>query len=168
MSKEYKLKGMTDSYLVDGVITYDVSQNRVEGIKNHQNLFVSLPIIFFYFLITWVAPLLITVAVEAMIARKYKFKLIMIIVGLNIVTNLSLSFYITKVQTGAGNLNYVSAVISGEILVYVIELICLYTIYHKIISGKRIAQYTVVANTASLLITVLFNKVGKYVIERLL
>lgn len=166
MSKEYKLKGRTDAYLMNGVITYDVSQNRVEGIRNYQHFYDTLHVFFFYLLIAWLAPLLITVAVEAMIARKYKFKSIILIVCLNLVTNISLSFYIFKGQ--ADGLNYVSAVITGEILVYVIELICLYMIYHKIISCKRIAQYTVVANTASLLITVLFNKVGKYVMERLL
>lgn len=168
MSKEYKLREISDTYLVDGVITYDVSQNVVTGIDNYEGikgLIKNLSFIFIFFLIMWVAPLIITMAIETWIARIYKFKSIFKITFLNFVSNLSLSFYIILVQRV--NINYVSAVISGEILVYVFEYLCLYKIYHKTISRRRIAQFTVVANTASLLLTLLFNRVIKYVIVQM-
>lgn len=164
ISKEYRLKGITDGYL-SGVMTYDAAKNQVEGITHHTNPLTILPIMFLSFLCAYIAPLLITVAIESLVARIFKFDFIQRIVYLNIVTNIALSIYITIIQSF--DVTYTTAVITGEILVYVTEFLWIYKNYHKNISGKRIAQYTIVANTLSLIATVLFNLDAMHTIERL-
>jgi len=97
------------------------------------------------------ARMLISTTFETLIAVPFKIRPLWKIICVNIVTQLLLLLFVYL-----SGLNYVSAVILGEIAVFVVEYIA-YILLYKQVSKARLAVYTLVANGASLGLGLLFN-----------
>lgn len=99
------------------------------------------PMYFLLFLISMV----ISTAIETVIALPFKIRPLWKIIVVNIVTQILLFLFITL-----SGLPYLTAVIIGEIFVYISEFAA-YLLLYKKISRPRLALYTFTANSASLI-----------------
>lgn len=156
VTSKYTINKGGDSYLVDGFITYDAQNNKLEGISTRNN---SAMVIFLIFVIAsyWIFPLLITLLTEGILAKLFLFNKINKIVMMNLVTNLGLFIFMTYLQSCG--ISYLKSLILGELLVYSIEFILLELWYYRFITIIRILIYTLIANTTSLLFTLLFHSI---------
>lgn len=93
----------------------------------------------------------ISTAIEALIAVPFKIRPLRKIVAVNIVTQILLFAFIEF-----GGMGYTNAVIVGEIFVFVIEFVA-YIFLFRHISKSKLALYTVIANSASLAVGMIFN-----------
>lgn len=116
------------------------------GYNNNYSIVIST-----LFILAFLARMLISTSIETLIAVPFKIKPFWKIVVVNIVTQLLLLLLLAF-----GGLSYINAVIIGEILVYISEFAA-YIFLYKNISKRRLALYTIVANSASLAVGLIFN-----------
>jgi hypothetical protein len=124
----------------------DVPSIRFEDTYN-QNYIISAMLILSIFL-----RMLISVTTETLIAIPFKIKPLYKIIIVNIITQAALIAFVLF-----SGLPYATTMIIGEIVVYASEYLT-YIMMFKSVSKSKLAIYTVTANTATLLLGLLFNQ----------
>lgn len=103
------------------------------------------------FILAFLIRMTISTAIEAWVAVPFKIRPLRKIVVVNIVTQILLFAFIKF-----GGVSYTDAVIIGEIFVFITEFVA-YTLLFKHFSKPKLALYTVIANTISLFVGLIFN-----------
>lgn len=96
--------------------------------------------------------MLISVTTETLIAILFKIKPLYKIIIVNIITQVALIAFVLF-----SGLPYATTMIIGEIVVYTSEYLA-YIMMFKSVSKSKLAIYTMTANTATLLLGLLFNQ----------
>lgn len=104
-----------------------------------------------FILLAFLIRMVISTTMETLIAVPWRIRPLWKIVIVNIITQVLLFAFIAF-----GGLDYTSAVIAGEIFVFISEYV-VYILLFRNMSKTRLALYTVVANTASLAVGLIFN-----------
>ena len=97
--------------------------------------------------------MLLSVVIETLIAIPFKIKPLRKIVIVNLITQIALLTFM-----GFSGLTYMSAIIIGEIFVYLSECAA-YMMMFKSVKKSRIIIYTITANTATLILGLILNGV---------
>ncbi|MDF1493837.1 hypothetical protein [Caproiciproducens sp. CPB-2] len=105
----------------------------------------------FLFILAYLTRMTISVAIEALVAVPFKMRPLRKVVVINIVTQIILFAFIRS-----GTVSYTDSVIIGEIFVFITEFVA-YLFLFKHISKPKLALYTVIANTISLAVGLIFN-----------
>jgi hypothetical protein len=112
----------------------------------------STPQVFFTLLILlFLARMVISTAIETLTAIPFKIRPLWKIFAVNIATQILLFVFTTF-----SGLSYTTCVIFGEVFVYTAEFVA-YIFLFKRVSKGTLLFYTVVANTASLAVGLIFN-----------
>lgn len=110
-----------------------------------------------FILLAFFIRMAISTSIETLIAVPYKIRPLWKIVVVNIITQTLLFALIAIGGTG-----YANAVIIGEIFVFISEYMAYIFLFRNISKGK-LALYTVIANTASLTVGLIFNSLYIFV-----
>lgn len=110
-----------------------------------------------FFILAFLKRMAISTAIETLIAISYEIRPLWKIVVINIATQILLFSFIAF-----GGLGYINAVIVGEIFVFISEFVS-YIFLFKNISKSKLALYTVIANTTSLVVGLIFNSFHVFV-----
>lgn len=153
ISSPCTLNSTINSYLY-GSVNYDAYSNKVIDVDRRENPFLVL--IPFIYIMVWIIPLSITLISEGLIAKLMKFDKISIMIILNIVSNFFLYLFMSYLQMLY--VPYVTTLIIGEILVYGFEFVILRFGMYKTMQRKRILLYVVLANSISLVLTLIVNQ----------
>lgn len=103
------------------------------------------------FILAYLIRMTISTAIEALVAVPFKIRPLRKIVAVNIITQILLLAFIQS-----GGVSYTNAVIIGEIFVFITEFVA-YIFLFKHISKPKLALYTIIANTISLAVGLIFN-----------
>lgn len=109
------------------------------------------PNLFGLILRSFLIRMVISTAIETLIAIPYKLRPLWNIIAVNVATQILLFAFTTF-----SGLSYTAAVIVGELFVYIAEF-AVYLFLFKAVSKPKLAFYTVLANTASLAVGLIFN-----------
>lgn len=134
-------------------VNYDASStipivNFVPFYKGYANNAV---ILLNFFVFAFLIRMAISTTTETLIAIPFKIRPLWKIVVINIATQILLFAFISS-----GRLSYNSSILIGEIFVFIFEFVA-YIFLFKNISKPKLALYTVIANTISLVIGLIFN-----------
>lgn len=110
-----------------------------------------------FLILAFLIRMAISTAIETLIAIPFKIRPLWKIVVINIATQILLFAFIAS-----GILSYANAVIVGEIFVFISEFVA-YIFLFKHISKPKLALYTVIANTTSLAVGLIFNSFHVFV-----
>lgn len=154
-SKPYTLKTKAVSSLKYGYMHYDASTLELSNINEYQS---GMGVLFLmgYHILYWFIPLGITLFIEVLLARIMKLNKLKIVVIINIITNFLLYWFVVLCEFRL--FPYALAVLIGEIFVYIAEFLLYVFIVYRNSSKKKIFQYVFLANTLSLVLTLLVNE----------
>lgn len=154
-SKPYTLKTTATSRLKHGYMHYDASTLELSNINEYQSGMGSLLIIG-CFLFYWIVPLGITLFTEVLLAKFMKLSKLRIVVFINIITNFLLYWFVILCEFRL--FPYAIAVLIGEVFVYIVEFLLYAFIVYRNSPKKKVFQYAFLANTLSLVTTLLVNE----------
>lgn len=121
----------------------------VDFAHHYHTIYTDILLIFSVF--AFLIRMAISIIIETLIAIPFIIRPLWKIIVVNVVTQILLFELIAS-----GRLGYTNAVIIGEIFVFVSEFVA-YIFLFKHISKPKLALYTVIANTASLAVGLIFN-----------
>ena len=151
ISQPFKLDDAKMFHYVTGGVSYDGTTGETE-IEQSFSLVMTIFILFLMMVAVW-----ISVGVEVLVAKAFQIHKTGAIITTNLITQILMRFAFYTLL-GTVFTSYVWLVILLEIVVYAVEFV----VYRKIIkeiSFKRILVYTIVANTASLLVGILVGNI---------
>jgi hypothetical protein len=134
-------------------VDYDASSTtpNIEFEQYYRGYLVSAINLSALVILAFLIRMVISTVIETLIAIPFKIRPLWKIVIVNIATQILLFALITF-----SGLSYANAIIIGEIFVFISEFVA-YILLFKYISKPKLALYTVIANTSSLSIGLIFN-----------